>query len=111
MKIVKTTEVKDPEQAGEHIIFYIPDNFPGTHFLAHGQDVPINLGVEVKVPKGCMLLALSSPYGQVSTSILEETGELIMTVTNTGWDVVQVEPGSEALQAVLIRIKVEGIEI
>jgi len=111
MKITKTAEVKTPERQGEGFVFYIPDDFPGTHFLATGQSVDINLGVVARVPKGCALMSSSSPHGMVETSVFEETRELIVTITNTSWEVVQVEPGSIAVYMMLFRVKTEDIEI
>lgn len=111
MKIAKTAKVKTPERQGEGFVFYIPDDFPGAHFLASGQSVDINLGVTASVPKGCALMSSSSPYGMVGVSVFDETRELIVTITNTSWEVVQVEPGSEAVYMMLFRVKGEDIEI
>lgn len=111
MKITKTAKVKTPEVKSCGFIFYVPDDFPGTHFLASGQSVHINLGITAEVPKGCALMAVSSLYGVAESSVFEETGELIITITNINWDVKEIKPGCQVVYMMLFRAKTEDIEI
>lgn len=115
MKIVKVRDVKTPTRGTEKsagIDFFVPNDFPGNHFLASGQSVNIPSGIHVKIPEGFALINMNKSGValkkglQVGACVIDEDyqGEIHLHVTNIGLDVVEIKPGEKLLQALLIPV-------
>ena len=122
MKILKVRDVKTPTRGTEKsagIDFYIPNDFPGTHWLAPGQDINIPSGVHVKVPEGFALIAMNKSgvatkkHLQVGACVIDEDyqGEVHLHVINVGTEVVTISPGEKLVQMLLTPVSYAGIEV
>lgn len=122
MKITKVRDVKTPNRGtakSAGIDFYIPNDFPGSHWLAPGQDINIPSGIHVQVPEGYALVAMNKSgvatkkHLQVGACVVDEDyqGEIHLHVTNVGMEVTEVNPGEKIVQMVLIPVSYEGIEV
>lgn len=122
MKIFKLRNVKTPTRGtplSAGIDFYIPDDFPGVHSLMPGDDVNIPSGIKVKIPHGYALIfknksgvALNRGL-QVGACIVDEDyqGEVHLHVRNIGLDVQFLEPGEKLVQAILVPVLIEDVEV
>lgn len=115
MKIVKVRDVKTPTRGTEKsagIDFYIPNDFPGSHWLIPGQDVNIPSGIHVKVPEGYALIAMNKSgvatkkHLQVGACVIDEDyqGEVHLHVRNIGMDVQELLPGDKLVQMLLVPV-------
>lgn len=122
MKIVKVREVKTPTRGtgkSAGLDFYIPDDFPGSHFLAPGQDVNIPSGIHVQVPTGMALVAMNrtsvalNKRLQVGACVVDEDyqGEIHLHVTNIGMDIQELVPGEKLVQMILIPVQYCEVEV
>ncbi len=122
MKIVKVRDVKTPTRGTKKsagIDFYIPNDFPGSHWLAPGQDVKIPSGIYVKVPEGFALIAMNKSgvatkkHLQVGACVIDEDyqGEIHLHVTNVGMDVQELLPGEKIIQMLLVPVVYDSVEV
>lgn len=122
MKILKVRDVKTPERGTSKsagIDFFIPNDFPGNHFLAPTQDVKIKSGIYAKVPKGYALIVMNKSGQatkkslQVGACVIDEDyqNEIVIHVRNIGGDVVEIEPGEKLVQMLLVPVSYQGISI
>lgn len=115
LNYVKVRDVKSPirgtaKSAG--IDFFVPNDWPGVHWLAPGQDVNIPSGIHVKVPTGCALINMNKSgistkkHLQVGAGVIDEDyqGEIHLHVINVGTEVVSIEPGEKLLQCIIIEV-------
>ena len=121
MEVFKSRDVKSPVRGTEKsagIDFFVPNNFPGTHFLTQGQDLTIESGIFAKVPKGYVLIVknksgIATKHGlQVGACVIDEDyqGEVIIHVRNIGLDVATIDPGQKIVQMLLVPVSLEGVE-
>lgn len=122
MKIFKLRNVKTPTRGtslSAGIDFYIPDDFPGVHSLMPGDDVNIPSGIKAKIPHGYALIfknksGVAVKRGlQVGACVVDEDyqGEIHLHVRNIGQDVQFLEPGEKLVQALLIPVLYEDVEV
>lgn len=115
MEYVKVKDVKSPERGTEKsagIDFFVPNSFPGTHWLAPGQDINIESGIHVKLPEGCALIAFNKSgqatkkHLQVGACVVDGDyqGEMHLHVTNIGTEVVSIEPGEKIIQCIILLV-------
>lgn len=122
MQIVKTRDVKTPtrgtaQSAG--LDFFIPNDFPGHHFLTPGDAINIPSGIHVKVPKGYALIVMNKSGVatkkdlQVGACVIDEDyqGEVHLHVRNIGTDVQELEPGEKLVQMLLVPVSYEDVEV
>jgi dUTP pyrophosphatase len=122
MKILKVKDVKTPERgtaASAGLDFFVPFDFPGTHYLASNQSINIPSGIKAKVPKGYALIVMNKSGValkkglQVGACVVDEDyqGEIHLHVVNIGSDVAEIKPGEKLVQMLLVPVLYEGIEI
>ena len=122
MKIVKVRDVKTPTRGTEKsagIDFYIPNDFPGSHWLAPGQDINVPSGIHVQVPEGFALIVMNKSgvatkkHLQVGACVVDEDyqGEVHLHVTNIGMDVQELLPGEKLVQMLLVPVYYAGVEV
>lgn len=122
MKIFKVKDVKTPVRGTEKsagIDFFVPNDFPGNHFLATSQSVNIPSGIHVKVPEGYALVVMNKSGValkkglQVGACVIDEDyqGEVHLHVTNVGDDLAEIKPGEKLVQMLLIPVSYEGVEV
>ncbi len=121
MKYCKTRKVKSPVRGtplSAGIDFFVPDDFPGEHFLIPGDAINIPSGIKVKVPHGYALIfknksgvALKKGL-QVGACVVDEDyqGEVHLHVRNTGIDLQSIKPGEKLVQALLVPVSLEEVE-
>jgi len=122
MKIAKVKDVKTPirgtkKSAG--LDFFIPNDFPGTHFLIPGQSINIASGIHVQVPKGYALIVMNKSGVtlkkglQVGACVIDEDyqGEVHLHVINIGDDVTEINPGEKLVQMILLKVLYAGVEV
>ena len=122
MKIAKVRDVKTPirgtkKSAG--LDFFIPNDFPGTHFLIPGQSINIASGIHVQVPKGYALIVMNKSGValkkglQVGACVIDEDyqGEVHLHVINIGGDVTEINPGEKLVQMILLKVLYAGVEV
>ncbi len=113
MKILKVRDVKTPSRGTSQsagIDFYVPNDFPGVHFLAPGQAVNIPSGIKAEIPKGFVLIAFNKSGVAlkkgltVGACVVDEDyqGEIHLHVYNSSDYVTQIEPGEKLMQFVLL---------
>ena len=113
--IAKTRDVKTPTRGTDKsagLDFYVPNDFPGTHYLAQGQDVNIPSGIKVRVPENTALIVKNKSGQalkkglQVGACVIDEDyqGEIHIHVRNIGLDVVEIKPGEKLVQVLIIPI-------
>lgn len=122
MKICKIRDVKTPVRGtplSAGLDFFVPNDFPGEHFILPGDAVNIPSGIKVKVPHGYALIfknksgiALKKGF-QVGACVVDEDyqGEVHLHVRNTSLDVQSVKPGEKLVQAILVPVSYEDVEI
>lgn len=122
MKITKVREVKTPVRGtpgSAGIDFFVPDDFPGTHFLIPGQAVNIPSGIHVRLPLGTALIAMNKSGMavkkdlQVGASVIDEDyqGEVHLHVRNIGTDMQEINPGDKLVQMLLVPILYNDVQI
>ena len=121
MKILKIRDVKTPTRGTEKsagLDFYVPNDFPGTHYLATSQSLNIPSGIKANVPEGYALVVMNksgvalSKGLQVGACVIDEDyqGEIHLHVVNIGDEVATIKPGEKLVQMLLIPIAYAGIE-
>ncbi len=122
MKILKTRDVKTPDRGTERssgIDFYVPNDFPGTHYLATSQSLVIPSGIKANVPGG-MALVMMNKSGvaikkglQIGACVIDEDyqGEIHLHVTNIGDEVAEIKPGEKLVQALLLPVYYPTISV
>lgn len=122
MKISKIRNVKTPERGtplSAGLDFFVPNDFPGEHFLLPGDAVNIPSGIKVKVPHGFALVFMNKSGVavkkglQVGACVVDEDyqGEVHLHVRNTSTDVQSIKPGEKLVQALLIPIDYCDVEV
>lgn len=112
MQIHKTRDVKTPERGTPQsagIDFFVPNDFPGTHYLAANQSVKIPSGIHMKVPNGFALVFMNKSGMaikglQVGACVVDADfqGEVHLHVTNIGNDLVEIKPGMKLVQGLIL---------
>lgn len=121
MKISKIRDVKTPVRGtplSAGLDFFVPNDFPGEHFLLPGDSVNIPSGIKVKVPHGYALIfknksGVATKRGlQVGACVVDEDyqGEVHLHVRNICLDVQSVKPGEKLVQALLVPVSYEDVE-
>lgn len=121
MKFTKVRDVKSPVRGTEKsagIDFFVPDDFPGTHYLAKGQDIAIPSGIHAKVPEGYALIAMNKSgvatkkHLQIGACVVDEDyqGEIHIHVTNVGNELQEINPGDKLAQFLLIPVFYDTVE-
>lgn len=121
MKICKTRKVKTPVRGtplSAGLDFFVPDDFPGTHYLVPGDAINIPSGIKVKVPHGYALVFMNKSGVavkkglQVGACVVDEDyqGEVHLHVRNTTPEVQSIQPGEKLVQALLIPVSYEEVE-
>lgn len=121
MKICKIRKVKTPVRGtplSAGLDFFVPDDFPGTHYLVPGDAINVPSGIKVKVPHGYALVFMNKSGVavkkglQVGACVVDEDyqGEVHLHVRNTTPEVQSIQPGEKLVQALLIPVSYEGIE-
>lgn len=122
MKISKIRNVKTPERGtplSAGLDFFVPNDFPGEHFLLPGDAVNIPSGIKVKVPHGFALVFMNKSGVavkkglQVGACVVDEDyqGEVHLHVRNTSTDVQSIKPGEKLVQALLIPVDYCNVEV
>lgn len=122
MKISKIRNVKTPERGtplSAGLDFFVPNDFPGEHFLLPGDAVNIPSGIKVKVPHGFALVFMNKSGVavkkglQVGACVVDEDyqGEVHLHVRNTSTDVQSIKPGEKLVQALLIPVDYCDVEV
>lgn len=122
MKISKIRNVKTPERGtplSAGLDFFVPNDFPGEHFLPPGDAVNIPSGIKVKVPHGFALVFMNKSGVavkkglQVGACVVDEDyqGEVHLHVRNTSTDVQSIKPGEKLVQALLIPVDYCDVEV
>lgn len=121
MKILKTRDVKTPTRGTNKsagLDFYVPNDWPGTTYLATSQSAVVPSGIKANVPEGYALIAfnksgIAQKQGlQVGACVVDEDyqGEIHLHVTNIGDGIAEIKPGQKLVQFILIPVAYEGIE-
>ncbi len=122
MKISKIRNVKTPVRGtplSAGIDFFVPDDFPGIHYLIPGDAVNIPSGIKIKVPHGYALIFMNKSGVavkkglQVGACVVDEDyqGEVHLHVRNTSTEVQSIKPGEKLVQALLIPVEYADIEV
>ena len=122
MKISKLRNVKTPERGtplSAGLDFFVPNDFPGEHFLLPGDAINIPSGIKVKVPHGFALVFMNKSGVavkkglQVGACVVDEDyqGEVHLHVRNTSTDVQSIKPGEKLVQALLIPVDYCDVEV
>lgn len=121
MKILKTRDVKTPTRGTDKsagLDFYVPNDFPGTHYLATSQSINIPSGIKANVPEGYALIVMNKSGValkkglQVGACVVDEDyqGEIHLHVTNVGDEVAEIKPGEKLVQMLLIPVLYAEVE-
>jgi len=121
MKFCKIRDVKTPVRGtplSAGIDFFVPNDFPGTHYLIPGDAINIPSGIKAKVPEGYALIFFNKSGVavkkdlQVGACVVDEDyqGEIHLHVRNIGTGVQTITPGEKLAQALLIPVIYEGLE-
>lgn len=112
MEVARVRDVKLPERStpgSAGYDFFVPNTFPGSHWLATNQSIKIPSGLHVKIPKGYALVALNRSSKafeglQVGACLgdCDYQGEYSLHVTNIGDELVEIKPGMRLVQMILI---------
>lgn len=122
MKISKIRDVKTPVRGtplSAGIDFFVPNDFPGDHFLIPGQAINIPSGIKVKLPHGTALVfhnksgVATKKDLQVGADVVDEDyqGEVHIHVRNIGTDVQVIKPGEKIIQALLVPVSYCDVEV
>lgn len=115
MKILKIRDVKTPSrgtQGSAGIDFFVPNDFPGTHYLASGQSINIPSGIKVKIPESTALVVMNKSGValkkglQVGACVIDcdYQGEVHLHVVNVGTEIAEIKPGEKLVQMLLLPI-------
>ncbi len=121
MKILKTRDVKTPTRGTDKsagLDFYVPNDFPGTHYLATSQSINIPSGIKANIPEGYALIVMNKSGValkkglQVGACVVDEDyqGEIHLHVTNIGDEVAEIKPGEKLVQMLLIPVLYAEVE-
>lgn len=121
MKFFKTRNVKSPVRGtplSAGLDFFVPDDFPGNHYLSPGDAVNIPSGIKVQVPHGYALIFMNKSGVavkkdlQVGACVVDEDyqGEVHLHVRNIGSDLQTIKPGEKLIQALLVPVSYENVE-
>lgn len=122
MKIAKIRDVKTPTRGtplSAGLDFFVPNDFPGEHFLVPGDAINIPSGIKVKVPHGYALVfknksGVAVKRGlQVGACVVDEDyqGEIHLHVRNITMDLQSIKPGEKLVQAILVPVLYEDCEV
>ena len=122
MKICKIRDVKTPVRGtplSAGLDFFVPNDFPGEHFLIPGDAVNIPSGIKVKVPHGFALVFMNKSGVavkkglQVGACVVDEDyqGEVHLHVRNNSTEVQSIKPGEKLVQALLIPVDYCDVEV
>lgn len=122
MKISKTKDVKTPVRGtpfSAGLDFFVPNDFPGEHFLIPGDAINIPSGIKVKVPHGFALVFMNKSGVavkkglQVGACVVDEDyqGEVHLHVRNNSTEVQSIKPGEKLVQALLIPVDYCDVEV
>lgn len=114
MKFAKTKKVKSPERGtslAAGIDFFVPDDF-GYLWLEPGENVLIDLGIKVSIPKGyalvfCNKSGIANKQSLVYGShVIDEDyqGILKLDLHNIGIKPQKIEAGQKIIQGLLIPV-------
>lgn len=115
MKITKVRDVKTPVRGTDKsagIDFFVPNDFPGEHYLATSQSINIPSGIHAKIPEGHALIVMNKSGValkkglQVGACVVDEDyqGEIHIHVTNIGDDLATIKPGEKLVQMLLVPV-------
>lgn len=115
MKILKTRDVKNPSRGtglSAGLDFYVPNDFPGTIYLAPGEDANIPSGIKVKFSDDYVLIAhnksgiATKKDLQVGACVIDADyqGEIHLHVRNIGNGIAEINPGEKLVQMVLLPV-------
>jgi len=121
MKIFKNRDVKTPTRGtsvAAGLDFYVPNDFPGTHYLAPGQSVNIPSGIHCAVPSGKALVFMDKSGVslkkelKVGACVIDEDyqGEVQIHLFNIGDKVAEINPGDKIIQGLLLDVSYELAE-
>lgn len=121
MKIFKTRDVKTPTRGTSKsagIDFYVPNDFPGEHFLAPGDSVLVPSGIKAKIPEGYALIfgdksGVATKKGLiVGAKVVDEDyqGEMNLHVINVSGEVTSIKPGEKLVQGLLLQVFYDTVE-
>lgn len=122
MKISKIRDVKTPVRGtplSAGLDFFVPNDFPGDHFLIPGDAINIPSGIKVKVPHGFALVFMNKSGVavkkglQVGACVVDEDyqGEVHLHIRNISPDVQVIKPGEKLVQALLIPVDYCDVEV
>lgn len=122
MKISKIRDVKTPVRGtplSAGLDFFVPNDFPGIHYLLPGDAVNIPSGIKMKVPHGFALVFMNKSGVavkkglQVGACVVDEDyqGEVHLHVRNISTDVQSINPGEKLVQALLLPVEYCGVEV
>lgn len=122
MKISKIRDVKTPVRGtpfSAGLDFFVPNDFPGEHFLIPGDAVNIPSGIKVKVPHGFALVFMNKSGVavkkglQVGACVVDEDyqGEVHLHVRNNSTEVQSIKPNEKLVQALLIPVDYCDVEV
>jgi hypothetical protein len=112
LNFLKKRKVKSPVKSKNGIDFFVPDDFPGNHFLAPNQSVRIYSGLEIEIPKGYALFPVTvindreednfkiDVYGTTKGP----SAGFHIRVTNIGDQLALIRPGQLIFRALFIPI-------
>ncbi len=108
MKFYKMRDVKSPEQDGYGLNLFVPNDFPGEHYLATRQSLELHTGIMLDVPDMVMLLPYSGGnktglHVTINDSYLDDK-EITLLITNLSWDLQTVRPGDKIARIFLLPI-------
>lgn len=124
MKIIKTRNVKTPTRGTSKsagLDFYIPDDFDyqAGYNLRPGEDINIPSGIHVKIPSGKALINMDKSGRavnyklKVGACVIDEDyqGEIHLHLFNIGEGDCMIYPGDKILQALLVDVSYEDVEV
>lgn len=122
MKISKIRDVKTPVRGtpfSAGLDFFVPNDFPGEHYLIPGDAINIPSGIKVKVPHGFALVFMNKSGVavkkglQVGACVVDEDyqGEVHLHVRNNSTEVQSIKPGEKLVQGLLIPVDYRNVEV
>jgi dUTP pyrophosphatase len=118
MKISKTKDVKTPQRSGRAagIDFFIPNDFSVTT-INPGEDILIDLGIKVSIPKDYCLIAFNKSGVaikglSVGACVIDEDyqGPIHLHLFNVSKNPVKIMFGQKIIQFLLIPVWHQDIE-
>jgi dUTP pyrophosphatase len=122
IEVVKLKKVRTPERGTDMaagIDFFVPNDFPGEHYLAPGDSIKIPSGIKVRFPEGNALIAFNKSGVAADKSLIvgacvvdsDYTGEIHIHVINVGDRVQTVRPGDKLVQFILMPVHLGDIKV